>query len=84
MKTQTLDERWNATAKDTLVGRKIVKAEYLSKEEAKKYGWFSRPVAIYLDDGAILVPLRDDEGNDGGAIEITGTPPGFLPVLPVE
>jgi hypothetical protein len=31
-------------------------------------GWYSCPIIITLDDGTIIFPTSDDEGNDAGAI----------------
>jgi hypothetical protein len=31
-------------------------------------GWTNQPCEIYLDNGTILTPSADDEGNDAGAI----------------
>ena len=59
---------WNKTANDLLLNRKIVKVEYMGSEEAEKSMWYSRPVRIILDDGTNILPMSDDEGNDGGAL----------------
>ena len=76
---------WNKTANDLLLGKKIVKVEYMSSEEADKGMWYSRPVRIILDDGTNILPMSDDEGNDGGALWL-GSKDGeeVLPVLSVE
>ena len=55
-----------------LIGRKIVKVEYFSSKEAEESMWYSRPMAMLLDDGKWLYPMRDDEGNDGGAMGVAG------------
>ena len=64
--SKTVD-RWNKRAK-ALEGRKIIKVEYMSQEEADEIGWCSRPVCIGLDDGSWLYPSMDDEGNEAGAL----------------
>ena len=51
-----------------LIGSKIIKVDYMSNEEAEEIGWYKRPIQIHLDNGAILSPQADDEGNDGGAL----------------
>ena len=65
---------WNEKAVQSLVGCKIVKAEYISVEEARDIGWYSRPVAFYVvndkNEGFWIHPQRDDEGNDGGALAV--------------
>lgn len=51
-----------------LKGRKIVDVRRLSKEEMERIGWHSNPLVLMFDDGSILIPQSDDEGNDGGAM----------------
>ena len=77
------DNYWNKNASDYLVGRKILKVEWMSNDEAQDLGWYSRPLAILLDNGVWIYPMRDDEGNDGGALGTSGAYP-VLPVLQVE
>ena len=76
---------WNKTANKLLLGKKIIKVEYMDSEEADKSMWYSRPVRIILDDGTNILPMSDDEGNDGGALWL-GNKDGeeVLPVLSVE
>jgi hypothetical protein len=65
---KNLTDRWNKQAKKVLLGKKIVQVKYVDSEEAEKYMWYLRPVSFTLDDGTRLVVMRDDEGNDGGAL----------------
>ena len=51
-----------------LIGSKIIKVDYMSNEDADELGWDDRPIQIHLDNGAILSPQCDDEGNNGGAL----------------
>ena len=74
------EKRWTIEVAGALIGRKIVKVEYMSTKEAEDNGWHSRPICIQLNNGAWLVPMRDDEGNDGGSIS---TSYEALPVIPV-
>jgi hypothetical protein len=62
------DARWNKTAADLLVGRTITAVSYMDADEADNSGFVSRPVAIQLDNGLVIFPQSDDEGNDGGAL----------------
>ena len=73
---------WNKTANDLLLNRKIIKVEYMGTKEAEKTMWHNRPVRIILDDGTNILPMADDEGNDGGALWL-GNKDGenVLPVL---
>jgi len=59
---------WNDRAAQSLVGRKIVNARYMSQEEADNMGWYSRPIVFELDNGSFFFPSRDDEGNGAGAL----------------
>ena len=52
-----------------LVGKKIAKARYMSSEETKESGWSKSPLLIELDDGTVIIPLQDDEQNEGGSLE---------------
>ena len=61
-------EYWNSYGNKHLKGRKIVGVRWLSPEECEDMGWYSRPIVIQLDDGTLLFPSQDDEGNDGGAL----------------
>jgi hypothetical protein len=71
--------RWTSQAKKVLLKRTIVDVRYLTDEEMEDMGWYSRPLALFLDNGEHLIISADDEGNDGGAI-FYGTN-GVLPTL---
>lgn len=75
------DKFWNEKAK-ALVGRKIVHARYMGAKEAENCGWDHRPVVLQLDDGSLIFPQSDDEGNDAGVlIHYTKESEQILPVL---
>ena len=76
---KTPEEYWTDLVAKNLVGRKITKVEYIPKEEAEDSMWYKRPIAIQLDGGHWLVPMQDDEGNDGGSI---ATSVAELPTIP--
>lgn len=59
---------WVAYAKENFVGKKIVSARYLSKKEGNDMHWFHRPIVFQMDDGTLMFPSCDDEGNNGGSI----------------
>ena len=47
--------------------------------------WYSRPLCFQLNDGTWVYPMRDDEGNDGGAMSyINDTECETFPVLGLE
>ena len=75
-------EEWNSRAKKLLVGKKIVKVGYLLKEETEGLGWMRSSLAIELDDGTVIWPSRDDEGNDAGALFTTNDDLPTIPVIP--
>tara|TARA_R100000654_G_scaffold45136_1_gene71250 strand:+ start:1206 stop:1427 length:222 start_codon:yes stop_codon:yes gene_type:complete len=54
--------------KKHLLNTKIVDVKYMTKKETNDYGWYKTPIVIKLSNGVVLVPIQDDEGNDGGAI----------------
>tara|TARA_R100000700_G_scaffold40743_2_gene57443 strand:+ start:869 stop:1162 length:294 start_codon:yes stop_codon:yes gene_type:complete len=63
------DKYWQDLANKHLVGRTIVKAEWLSPSESQELmGWDYQPLELFLDNGTILTPMADDEGNNAGAI----------------
>ena len=63
------DKYWQDLANEHLVGRTIVKAQWLIPKEAKRlFGWDYQPIELFLDNGTILTPSQDDEGNNAGAL----------------
>ena len=86
------NERTNQIINDVekhLVGKKIVGIRYLTEAEMKASYWYSRCPVLILDDGTIVLPLSDEEGNEGGVFEIisnkTDHPIGggeFINVIP--
>ena len=61
---------WRKKAEKLLLNKKIVKVEWMSNEERLEISWDSRPFCMQLDDGTWIFPMRDDEGNDGGALAV--------------
>ena len=57
-------------AKATLLlrGRTITAVRFLQADEARALAWTQRPLVLQLDDGTLLLPQRDTEGNDGGSL----------------
>jgi len=72
---------WTDVAKKQLLNRKIVDVRYLSEEEAENLGWTQRSVVMVLDDGNMIYPSSDDEGNDAGALFTCNADQPTLPVL---
>jgi len=59
---------WNKFASDNLVGKKIVAAHYMTDKETENMGWDRKALIIRFDDGSLIFPSTDDEGNDAGAL----------------
>lgn len=68
MKVDELETEWTEKAKKWLVGCKVVDVRYMSKKEARNHGWSHRPVVLVLDNGTMIYPSKDDEGNDAGTM----------------
>lgn len=62
---------WISRVKSVLVGRTIKDVRFLSTDEALAIGWASCPVVIVLDDGQLLIPSMDPEGNGPGVLFTT-------------
>ena len=78
-----IERKWTLYAKNALVGRKIVRVRYLTAEEMEDMGWYSNPIVLELDNGTLVFPSADDEGNDGGALFFCSheDPNGVIPVI---
>ena len=51
-----------------IVGLKITNIRYLSEKEKQALGWYQKAPVIELEDGILLFPAIDEEGNDAGAL----------------
>ena len=67
-KTKSTTQKWEDKIAKQLVGRKIVKIRYMTPEESKESCWYYQPILLILDDGTVLCPQSDDEGNEAGSI----------------
>ena len=79
--TKDWDKHWLDEAQEQLLNRKIVEVRYMTHEEMENFGWYNRPVVMVLDDGNMIYPSADDEGNNGGALFTTNDANPCLPVL---
>ena len=77
---KNFNDHWCDVAKKLLLNRKIVGVRYLLDEEMEMLGWDQRSIVLILDDGNMIFPSSDDEGNRAGAL-FTNDPK--TPVLPV-
>ena len=80
-KEKTTEQYWTDLIRENLVGRTISGVEYITEIEMKDNMWYKRPIAIQLDNKYWLIPMMDDEGNDGGAISTTFKELGTIPVI---
>jgi len=67
-KKQTVVERWTEELRGKLMARTVVEVRYLKKVEMEALGWEESVPVIIFNDGTMLFPSRDDEGNGGGAL----------------
>jgi len=81
MDNNELTDRWNKIAQKFLVGKKIVHARYQTQEEAQDFGWWTRGLVVWFEDGSNFIVQQDDEGNGAGALNISDESVGILPVL---
>lgn len=81
MSNTSTENYWTGIASGQLKGRTVKAVRYMSEEEAKEMMLDSRPVAIFFDDGSFVFPMRDDEGNDGGALFTSNETNPVLPVI---
>ena len=78
-----MKKKWQDRAEKILVGRKIVKVEWMTDTECFNAGWYSKPICMLLDDGTWIYPSQDDEGNNGGALFTTSKVESCLPVMSI-
>ena len=68
---KTIESYWTNKANDLLKGSKIIKCEYLSKQDCDQSFWHNSSLAILLQKNKKqfwVIVSQDDEGNDGGAL----------------
>ena len=80
-KKLTNQQLWEEKARKLFEGKKIVSVRYMTEEEAEENDLEARPLCFQLDDGTIVIPLSDDEGNNGGAFQLIKKDQTYL--LPV-
>ena len=78
---EAIEKRWTDIAKKQLVGKKIVSVRYMTNKEMDELGWYSKCVIMQLDDGNIVFPSQDDEGNNAGALFTNDKQDNVLPVI---
>ncbi len=66
MEQEEVEPYWNKKVQ-ALVGKTIKKAEYMTKERAKNWGWYGQALEITFDDDTSMLLSQDDEGNGPGS-----------------
>ena len=80
IKKEELAYSWQKRIEKHLLGKSIIKVEYMSEKDSEEQGFDCRPIQLLLNNGIWLTITSDDEGNDGGAIH---TNIKELPIIPV-
>ena len=84
---QELVEKWGKTANDLLAGLQVRRAYYMPRKSVDTMGWHaSCPVIEFYDpngdrDNIRIFPMKDDEGNDAGAMATSNEEDPVLPVV---
>lgn len=81
IKTSTLVKHWTAQAASVLEGRTIKRVRYLDEDELRSLYWVSTAIVLELDNGVLVFPSRDDEGNDAGALYTTDEDVSIVPTI---
>tara|TARA_R100000654_G_C2686835_1_gene127977 strand:+ start:683 stop:937 length:255 start_codon:yes stop_codon:yes gene_type:complete len=78
---EEVEKYWTELISKHLVGKTITSVQYICDEEMEQNMWYKKPIAIQLDGKDWLVPMMDDEGNDGGAISTSFKELQTIPVI---
>ena len=76
-----IETRWTKIAADQLLNRRIVKVRYMTEAEAHEMEWNWRGIVLQLDDGTLIFPSEDDEGNGPGALFTNNEDNPVIPVI---
>ena len=68
---QILKDVWAEEARKALKGRRRVGVRYTTAAEEEELMWHSAGIVLMLDNGHLLYPAKDDEGNQAGALHTT-------------
>ena len=75
------EAQWLNKANKLLLNRKIVQVRYLSEKEMEGLGWSYRCIVFQLDDGNLIFPSADDEGNEAGVMFTNDESLTIIPVM---
>jgi len=59
---------WTKQAENVLLGRTIAKVRYMTEAERNEQIWSHRAIVLELDNGVLVYPSSDDEGNEAGVL----------------
>jgi hypothetical protein len=76
-----ITNKWTKKVSDFLVGKTIKSVRYMNEKEMNDFMWYKKPVIITFTDGSYIIPQRDDEGNDGGALFTSDDDVDVIPVI---
>lgn len=80
-----IETKWTKVASDALVGCKIVKVEYMSKDNCRMLDWYESGLILVLDNDTFVVVQCDDEGNGPGSLVVQSmTSDLILPTINAE
>lgn len=63
-----MTKRWVKYGRKHLKGRTIKNVRYMEPNESDGLMWHSRSIVLELDNGTLLYPSSDDEGNNAGTL----------------
>jgi hypothetical protein len=75
-----LKKQWLERIRKHLVGRTIKQVHYMTDKDLSELDWLEAAIVLVLDNGEMLYPSSDDEGNGAGALHTTIDK---LPIIPV-
>jgi hypothetical protein len=86
MKTiENVEEDWTALANKHLRGARIMKVEYMTKNELEDNMWYKSPLCLLMKkpngEQFWMYPSMDDEGNDGGSLFTTIKEYSYVPTI---
>tara|TARA_R100000808_G_scaffold7070_1_gene20802 strand:- start:17416 stop:17682 length:267 start_codon:yes stop_codon:yes gene_type:complete len=68
LRQKVTEGNWTAFARRHLVGKTVRSVSYATEEETESLGWHARTLVIEFDDGTLIFPSQDDEGNGPGTL----------------
>lgn len=68
MSESTTKKKWTKFAEKHLLHRTIVGVRYMTEAECDVFDWDKSAIVLVLDNGVVVYPSRDDEGNNAGAL----------------